>query len=969
MYNNFHPQQQEQDKKRHPISGDIYPPHQQAPPPPYSDTASQPSAPPLMDQDENAYATYPRSYPKDNNVYPPQGYLYGALPQQQNAPPPANPNVVNWPWFSPPMIPNIPSPPPPPENTKSFCQSLTKFFVFCLFSILIMDFFKMIWFGSGSLSCSSNGILWERLPDEILFEDSLRVSTTGDGYLSSGNIRVVETNDIHTQGTIVPTIRVSPKRILEDLDYTITTTDNGTHLELHLPSQHNWRHCIHLEMTVYVPRHLTALDLNVQNTAIKTENEQLLIDRLALTTSNAMISIGSEWHGRESLALTTSNGRILLDGPKVTASGSIQLTTSNAAILTKDLVAPLVKVKTTNGHIAIDHVNATDAEIISSNAKVEVSSSHIEKSIQVKSSNAAMFVRVDQGKRIIADVKTTNGSPTLYMPLDYEGSLEAKTSSNNKVVLVDPTHWLHIRSLGKGYLMGERYESEASPSPPSSMEHATARKSKLFDKESSTEQHPFPSSSPPLPSSFDPDVIPVQFPSPFEYHTTELDKHEKFISYFPHSGFHNQRIELENALLLASYLNRTLLLPHVVLGNPAIPWLRFDKMYERLILQHKHGLEYCAPLFQKDEPVPAECLNYPRWTSVPWTFFYDFAEIKERVRIIFRPDLSFEWIQDTFNLTDDQIYTFKDNSPYEFRVYDLPESTTPLTKFINRVDLSTLEAVEETVMHFGSVFGSYRVLAQSTEHQELLKFIRRNMIFKNPTLLASASRVVSQLGGVGKFVGIHLRVGDGLFRMRASITIDDIYHQLVNDFTDLTVQEVKEYDPGHDQDRLEDTGYEVRLLRDASQEIENPKVPISVQHPASDILEQRLGHLDDAAVTLQCQPTDGRNDRFARTIIYIATDCPHPRSHPLLQKIVKTFPCVFFLDDFMDSVSDLKRLQVAEEGVKLESYLIPMVDAMIASQGHTFFGTNSSTFSSYIERQLHPVYTGQTLELLGAPLP
>jgi hypothetical protein len=46
-----------------------------------------------------------------------------------------------------------------------------------------------------------------------------------------------------------------------------------------------------------------------------------------------------------------------------------------------------------------------------------------------------------------------------------------------------------------------------------------------------------------------------------------------------------------------------------------------------------------------------------------------------------------------------------------------------------------------------------------------------------------------------------------------------------------------------------------------------------------------------------------------------------------------------------------------------------MVDAMIAAQGHTFFGTNSSTFSSYIERQLHPVYTGQTLELLGAPLP
>jgi hypothetical protein len=47
-------------------------------------------------------------------------------------------------------------------------------------------------------------------------------------------------------------------------------------------------------------------------------------------------------------------------------------------------------------------------------------------------------------------------------PVDYEGSLEAKTSSNNKVVLVDPTHWLHILTLGKGYLLAERYEAESS---------------------------------------------------------------------------------------------------------------------------------------------------------------------------------------------------------------------------------------------------------------------------------------------------------------------------------------------------------------------------------------------------------------------------------------------------------------------------------------------------------------------------
>src|SRR6185312_1206373 len=33
---------------------------------------------------------------------------------------------------------------------------------------------------------------------------------------------------------------------------------------------------------------------------------------------------------------------------------------------------------------------------------------------------------------------------------------------------------------------------------------------------------------------------------------------EKFLSYWTHSGYHNQRIALENALLLAKMLNRTL---------------------------------------------------------------------------------------------------------------------------------------------------------------------------------------------------------------------------------------------------------------------------------------------------------------------------------------------------------------------------------------------------------------------------
>ncbi|KAI8970147.1 hypothetical protein BDF20DRAFT_826466 [Mycotypha africana] len=468
-------------------------------------------------------------------------------------------------------------------------------------------------------------------------------------------------------------------------------------------------------------------------------------------------------------------------------------------------------------------------------------------------------------------------------------------------------------------------------------------------------------------------MIPIEFPSTFSYHIPTAN--EKFLTYFPHSGFHNQRIELENALLLAYYLNRTLILPPVYLRNPAFPWSIFDKMYSRLLLQTKHGLEYCHSI-RPGEPLPTECLSYHRWTTVPWTFFY--TELKDltaktngQLRIIFRDDddLSFEWIRVTLNLqNEDDIYFYKDYSPFDYRVYDLPESTTPLKRYTHRVELDSLMNINQTVLHFGSLFGTYRVLAQKEDHQQVFQWIRQAMIFTNSHLVDTADQIVAQLGGPGAYVGIHLRVGDGLFKTRGSIHVDDIYHQLVNEYTDLTRTELeKRYDKHHNEDRKENEGYETRqipmhnekLQQQQVQEVEPTKESIIVQHPTT--IAQRLGP-KPSTLRMKCQPTDGRNDAFSQTVIFIATDCPHPREHPLLRKIFETFPCTFVLDDFVDDLDKLGQIYMKKDNIKLEPWLIPMVDAVIASKGHTFYGTTSSTFSTYIERQLHPAYTNQPIK-------
>ncbi|GAA5801914.1 hypothetical protein HPULCUR_007372 [Helicostylum pulchrum] len=459
--------------------------------------------------------------------------------------------------------------------------------------------------------------------------------------------------------------------------------------------------------------------------------------------------------------------------------------------------------------------------------------------------------------------------------------------------------------------------------------------------------------------------IPVVFPKPFELHKPKKNS-EKFLSYLPHSGFHNQRIELENALLLATYLNRTLLVPQVYLASPAMPWLRYEKLHERLLFQTKNGLSHCIDLDSNQLPLPSECLNNFRWTNVPWTFFYNMTELSKQVPIVFRPGLDYEWLYSSFNLKEDDIYFFKDMSPYEYQIHDDRNTDLPLDRFNYKIDLSTLEEIDHRVLHFGSMFGSYRILAETEQHTEVLKKIRSSMIFRNPVLSGAAERIVNQLGGANNFVGMHVRVGDGIFKLRASILVDDIFHQLVDKFTDLTVEQVAEYEGGieqHNLDRTESTEYEIKLRSfHPVDETANYTKPITVDHQGNrnDYIKQ-----PNIASRLQCQQGDEITNRFRNTVVYIATDAPDPRNHPLLSKIFKVFPCTFILSDFINELSDIKQLQVVEERVKLESYLIPMVDAMISAHGHTFLGTPHSTFTSYIERQLHPVYTGKQVQVMG----
>ncbi|KAF9165626.1 hypothetical protein BGX21_000520 [Mortierella sp. AD011] len=403
------------------------------------------------------------------------------------------------------------------------------------------------------------------------------------------------------------------------------------------------------------------------------------------------------------------------------------------------------------------------------------------------------------------------------------------------------------------------------------------------------------------------------------------DPNERYLAYLPHSGFHNQRITLENAFLLAKYLNRTLLVPPVYLG-PATEWRFFDILLRRIMLQTKRGLDHCRNI-PKGDPFPAECLNYYSWTTVGWDFFYDMEKIREQQRWKFRADHSFNWMETHLGIDRERdIYIVEDRAHYDYQIYDDPNSATPFIagKYLRRMDAKELADRTERVVHMGSLFASDRVLAELPENQLYKQFLRRTMILSTPILIKTSDTIVERLGGLGTFIGLHLRVGDGMFVGPAPVNIENMFNNLVN-ITGITPI------PGYD-----------TIMT----------TPTTTDPAGQGIAEEERPAREQLSIE-QCLAREAEGGKYS--IIYIATDGVYPRRNILFRKLFDHFPCIFLLDDFSETLTELKEMKNVD-GVGLGKDLIPMVDAVVSAKARYFFGTPKSTFSTYVSKQLHPAY-------------
>ncbi|CAO3640606.1 unnamed protein product [Cunninghamella blakesleeana] len=399
------------------------------------------------------------------------------------------------------------------------------------------------------------------------------------------------------------------------------------------------------------------------------------------------------------------------------------------------------------------------------------------------------------------------------------------------------------------------------------------------------------------------------------------DMEEKYLSYLPHSGFHNQRIAMVNALLLAHCLNRTLLLPPVKLGAP-IHWRKHEslELYHRRL--SKATLNHCQLYLiqNNDQSIPSECEKSFKYTSLRWDRLFSLEGIKQKVRIRYRDDYDRHYLEKKYGITKADTYYIKDELLYDYRIIE--NGLGGLHKYQRIIKVEDLVLRKERLISFGSLFGNGRMILQD---KSLLTYLNQQLIFDKsalPDLFNEMERMLSIIGGPTSYISIHARTGDSIFERFAPQVMEKLWTNLQRYVPIL--QESKYLEQEQFEKEQQDSSYKCY-------ESSNTLGP-AIDWEQKKVINQRS------------------------LVMFMATDSMNPRENDLFKNIYERFPCIVTLNDLFDfKSSPLATMINPEDGINYGKFLIPFLDGLMASRGQTFNGSIWSTFSKYIE-YLHENY-------------
>lgn len=498
---------------------------------------------------------------------------------------------------------------------------------------------------------------------------------------------------------------------------------------------------------------------------------------------------------------------------------------------------------------------------------------------------------------------------------------------------------------------------------------------------------------------------------------------EQYLAYLPHSGFHNQRVSFENALILARMLNRTLIVPPIRLGL-FLRFAPFDKLFRYVALSTKAGLDHCPRTAKLAFFVPQECLGYDEYTMVPWSALVNLHHIAHLVRVVERWDPSSAFLSHFLNISSNEVAYVKDTRPYQLQIYDDGSNPRPLNpKYAERLNVEDLkeEYGDYRLLHIGSIFGSSRFRLTGDENLETRKLVRESMVYQNSVLIGIADSISrsEELGlfeiGSGdtsaNYWAVHLRLGDGIFQKKREKNIRLLWWSLLAGPMNLGLDDV--------------TALESNILGVSRDSIEPPDATlIGIETARGQFIDFSNSSYWKAQAPNPSSRSTNKTSNCRGPLytqphlvnlnnpVYIATDARNPRDHPSLQIFVRTLPCLFFLSDFTAPVPgplpapsplasflsvfnpfDVKGIHIPflrsnerlvsplsakkdyllplhailnpDDQLPLEKFLLPFIDSMVAARAKEVLGTPHSTFSRFTVDVLHQVHVGREIMQRG----
>jgi hypothetical protein len=299
--------------------------------------------------------------------------------------------------------------------------------------------------------------------------------------------------------------------------------------------------------------------------------------------------------------------------------------------------------------------------------------------------------------------------------------------------------------------------------------------------------------------------------------------------------------------------------------------------------------------------------------------------------------MSHGWLHDNLHISDSDILTLKDSHLYQFRFLDTStDASPPHHKFVEDIYISEFKASPHRFIQIGTLFGSSRLRLKNPANAGIRQAIRQSMTFTNPLFLAIVSSIKEFFSQ--RYIGAHLRLGDGHFKTNSAENIRDVWRRLVQQMLNGTVEST--------------LGLE-RMIWETPGSLPRWRMPATGEtcHYDSDCCRGYL-HTDPSLAIFNLP-------------LFVSTDIVDPEAHPDLEGLLRTFPCTYFLHDFAHQTRRLDSLKSGVDGLRLKKYVLPFIDAMVAGHADAFVGTNGSTYSGFIEDVLWPTYHGQEIRQRG----